>query len=236
MSEPNEDKKPTSGNAHDSHAESGDATPHPQNPSTEIEFFEDLEFEREAQSIDEGAYSDTTADSELAPDGVTTWLPYTFEQRRAQRLMAMVVDPDTGGLLKKARVAKLCNIHRKTLWQWMNDPRRGGKPRWYREVDRNVKEVLNEKWALLVKVQVDEALSGQAKTSAFRNIMALLGRGRPEVAIDASTNISVDVNATVHVHLPDNGRRKVTAPLVPGRLELTDAPDNGGNGGGNGSR
>jgi len=146
--------------------------------------------------------------------------PYETRHIKAQRLMGMVVHPDTGQMLTKEMVAEQCGVKRLTLWRWINDADFGGKYQWYREVDRYCREELHEKWALLMHVQMKEALTGRAKVGAFRNIAALLNKKLSIAAsatdVEVTTNISIQ--AQVVVRMPDNGRRKSTSPDGPGRL------------------
>lgn len=148
-------------------------------------------------------------------------LPYKPKHIQAQRLMAVVVDPDTGGVMTRQRIAKLCGVDAGTLWRWIVDPSRGGKVAWYEAVGVYIKEVLEERWALMVRVQMDEALKGKAKIGAFRNIARLIEKIGPDISIQAG---DVNIQSQIIVTLPDNGRSKITCPDAPGKFKRVLKP------------
>ncbi len=173
------------------------------------EYEEILLEEEEALGDDSAPPEDSPSDAKKR-EGL---LPYEPAQVKAQRLMASVADPVSGKRLTKKRIAELCGVDHRTLWRWIRDPKRGGKREWYKAVESYIRDGLEADWALLVRVQRDEAISGKAKVGAFRNIARLLGRLGPE----GIAEIPAETKTGVVIYLPDNGfgPERATEPLPP---------------------
>jgi hypothetical protein len=195
------------------------------------EQYEDTLLQHDVETTGSGL----TAEAKEAEE--TILQPYEPKQLMAQRFMALVYDPDTGRPMNNRRVAELCHVDRTTLHRWINDPRTGGRRAWYTAVSSYVNEFLDEKWAHLVKVQLNEALTGTAKIGAFRNIARILGKIGPDVEVHAEQHFETNIHAQIVVRLPDNGRSKASCPDEPGRFRVyepsadTSSGGNGGNGG-----
>ncbi len=117
-------------------------------PGSEIaddDIFGDLQIEEQLRRFNEDEGTGDVHGKVGRPQGEKQdVLPYEWRHRRAQRLMAMVIDPATNGVLTKTRVAELCSINRKHLWKWVHDERRGGKVAWYNAVEAYAREQLAE--------------------------------------------------------------------------------------------